>query len=79
MATVKLSDSLCHDINNNAERVFTKRIQSYAKNNPIDVSGWGDKIYDTIIPEHLQDKVLPLHQNRHQHVPQKDEFCLMAS
>ncbi len=60
MATVKLSDSLCHDINNNAERVFTKRIQSYAKNNPIDESGWGDKIYDTIIPEHLQDKLLSI-------------------
>jgi len=58
MATVRLSDSLCHDINNNAERVFTKRIQSYAKNNPVDVSDWGDKIYDTIIPEHLQNKLL---------------------
>ena len=60
MATVKLSASLCHDINNNAERVFTKRIQSYAKNNPVDVNGWGDKIYDTLIPEHLQNKLLSI-------------------
>lgn len=60
MATVRLSDSLCHDINNNAESVFNKRIQSYAKNNPVDVSGWGDKIYDTIIPEHLQNKLLSI-------------------
>tara|TARA_R100000655_G_scaffold85696_1_gene125608 strand:+ start:2158 stop:2883 length:726 start_codon:yes stop_codon:yes gene_type:complete len=60
MATVKLSDSLCHDINNNAERVFTKRIDAYTKNNPVDVSGWGDKIYDTIIPEHLQNKLLSI-------------------
>lgn len=60
MATVKLSDSLCRDINHNAEEVFRKRISSYAKNNPVDVSGWGDKIYDTLMPEHLQNKLLSI-------------------
>lgn len=60
MATVKLSDSLCRDINHNAEEVFRKRISSYAKNNPVDVSSWGDKIYDAVIPEHLQDKLLSI-------------------
>ena len=56
MATVRLSESLKSEILKNARDGYAKRIRKLKEDNPRPES-WGQRIYDTLVPQELKNKL----------------------
>ncbi|QDP53671.1 MAG: hypothetical protein Unbinned5406contig1000_17 [Prokaryotic dsDNA virus sp.] len=57
MATVRFSDSLKHEIQNNAKVMFHGKIQQAKNNVP---AHWADKVYECLFPQVVRDQMKAL-------------------
>jgi hypothetical protein len=60
MATVRFSGTLKSEIIQNAKEGWDIRIKKHVIDNPLDTTGWADKIYDILVPADVQSKLMGL-------------------
>lgn len=60
MATVRFSGTLKAQIIQNAKEGWDIRVEKCVNDNPLDTTGWADKIYDILVPADVQSKLMGL-------------------
>ena len=60
MATVRFSGTLKSEIIQNAKEGWDIRVEKCVNDNPLDTTGWADKIYDILVPADVQSRLTGL-------------------